>query len=349
MLNAIDQAKRSPARLGYPVDDPAAWTGADLQANTNWCHHLSQNEIESLTRLAADVRRRIGDDLSLLIACDRSAFDLGAFDPTMAAIRAQLKDGLGVVLIKGLPLAELERLDAAVIYWAIGSYLGKVRSNNPQGDLFGHVTDLGHTQKDAKSRGYQTSEAMDYHCDQTSIVGLLCVEEPQSGGLSKIASSVSVYNELLKRSPESVALLSEPMYWTKHGEVDPNEAPHYRSPVFSVLDGMLCTSYGPNHIAKGHALEGAPPLTGAQRSALDLVRIIAEEQHYAMKLERGDIQLLNNFVALHTRTAYVDWPDRKRLLWRLWLSDPDLRPYTDYAKQWDRGVHLATTQTRIVL
>lgn len=345
----VNTTPRAVARLGGPVSDPAAWTRTELQATTSWCHVLDDQEIQALLQLSVDVRRRIGNNLNQLIDMGRDAFGLGAFGPTMASIRTQLKDGFGVSLIRGLPLDEIELIDAAIIYWAMGSYLGQARSNNPQGDLFGHITDLGLTQKDAKSRGYQTSEAMDYHCDQTSIVGLLCVQEPQLGGISKIASSVSVYNELVKRSPESVALLSEPMYWTKHGEVDPEEAPYYCSAVFSVLEGLLCTSYGPNHIAKGHALEGVPALTDAQRQALDLVRTIAEEQHYAMELKRGDIQFLNNFVTLHTRTAYVDRPGLKRLLWRLWLSDADLRPYTDYVKQWDRGVHLASTHPRIVI
>jgi hypothetical protein len=43
---------------------------------------------------------------------------------------------------------------------------------------------------------------------------------------------------------------------------------------------------------------------------------------------RGDIQFLNNFVMLHTRREYRDWPDagRKRHLLRLWLYDPQGRP-----------------------
>ena len=47
-----------------------------------------------------------------------------------------------------------------------------------------------------------------------------------------------------------------------------------------------------------------------------------------MDLLPGDIQLLNNFVTLHTRRAYEDWPDpeRKRHLLRLWLDDPASRP-----------------------
>ena len=41
----------------------------------------------------------------------------------------------------------------------------------------------------------------------------------------------------------------------------------------------------------------------------------------------GDIQFLNNWIMLHSRLAYDDWPEpgRKRHLLRLWLSDPESR------------------------
>ncbi|MEZ5738489.1 MAG: TauD/TfdA family dioxygenase [Burkholderiaceae bacterium] len=118
-----------------------------------------------------------------------------------------------------------------------------------------------------------------------------------------------------------------------------------------MLDGRLCTSFGPKHIEKGHKLPGAPALTSEQKAAIALAEQIAEAQHHAMQLRRGDIQLLNNFTVLHTRTAYVDWPEpaRRRLLYRLWLSAPDIRPATEYVKEWEAGILLNGTRERIVL
>lgn len=350
-LVSTRRAQRKVAILGEPVVDPAAWTGADLASDQSWRYDLAPRDIDSLMVMARAVRARIGTDADRLMQLPKDAFALGAFAQTLEHVREQLRDGLGVALLRGLPIDDMDRIDAAAIYWAIGRHLGQPRSNNPEGDMIGHVTDLGKTQADPRSRGYQTRETMDYHCDMSSVVGLLCVRPARSGGLSKIASSVSVYNELLKRSPEAIEVLSAPLCWTKHGEVDPGEPGFYRSPVFAVLDGKLCTAFGPKHIVKGHSVEGAPPLTEPQRRAVELAESLAEELHYAMELECGDIQLLNNFVTLHTRTAYVDWPvpEKKRLLWRLWLDTPDMRPPTDYVKQWASGVQLRSTRPRIVL
>ncbi len=44
-----------------------------------------------------------------------------------------------------------------------------------------------------------------------------------------------------------------------------------------------------------------------------------------MELEPGDLQLLNNHVVYHGRTAYedADGPEGDRLLLRLWLAPPN--------------------------
>jgi hypothetical protein len=54
---------------------------------------------------------------------------------------------------------------------------------------------------------------------------------------------------------------------------------------------------------------------------------VCEELAFTMELQPGDLQLLNNHVVYHGRTAYedTDGPDRDRLLLRLWLAPPNSR------------------------
>jgi len=160
-----------------------------------------------------------------------------------------------------------------------------------------------------------------------------------------------MYNTLARRHPEYAAALTEPLYWTKHGEHAPGERPWYRSAVFNFLDGRLCTSFGPKHIYKGHDLPDTPKLPDVQRRAIEAAEQIADEQRCDMVLEPGDIQVLNNYVALHTRSAYEDYddPEQKRLLWRLWLMNDDLRPRTNYSKQWQSGVRAGGSDVQIRL
>ena len=61
-----------------------------------------------------------------------------------------------------------------------------------------------------------------------------------------------------------------------------------------------------------------------------------------MDFRPGDIQILNNHVTVHTRTAFEDWPEpeRKRHLMRLWLTDTG-RPLVPGYRENIQGVEVA--------
>lgn len=343
--------RRELAMLGERVVDPAQWSGQDMAAREDWCYELNAAQCDALMAMAAGVRKHIGDDANALLTMPREDFDLGECAPLAATIKRDLTDGRGFALLRGLPMDDVDLIDSAIMYWGMGRALGQAVSNNPDGDMIGHVTDLGKDMSHPKHRGYQTRAGMDYHTDQSTVVGLLCFATARSGGLSKIASSVAVYNTLIERRPDLLEPLSQPYYWSKLGETDRDDDPFYLSPVFNLLYGYLCTSFGPNHMIKGHALEEAPALTDAQGEALEVVEQICEELHLSMELRRGDIQFLNNMVIMHTRTGFEDWPEpeRKRRLWRLWLDVPGIRPLTPFLEQWHGGLKLKDTRERIEL
>ena len=72
----------------------------------------------------------------------------------------------------------------------------------------------------------------------------------------------------------------------------------------------------------------APRLSPAQWEALDLLHDLAEELSFAMSFAPGDIQLVNNHVVYHARTAFADdaQSGADRLLLRLWMAVPNSRP-----------------------
>lgn len=334
-----------------PVVDPANWNGQDIAARKDWLTVLTADEISALQNMAKAIRPQLQQDPNQLLQLPRESFDLGSFAPRLDQIFSELRQGLGLSLIKGLPVQSMDLIDVATIYWGIGLHLGVATPNNPDGDMLGHITDLGKTQSDPNSRGYQTREAMDYHCDQCDIVGLICIRTAKSGGESKVASSIAMYNALVQRFPDYARALAQPLCWTKHGEYSPGDPAYYESPIFNFFDGRLSTSFGPKHIVKGHDLAETPPLTDLQRDAIRVAEELADANRFDMALEPGDMQFLNNYVCLHTRSAYQDHAEssKKRLLWRLWLMNPDLRTRTDYAKQWIKGVGPGSANSQIRL
>jgi hypothetical protein len=74
--------------------------------------------------------------------------------------------------------------------------------------------------------------------------------------------------------------------------------------------------------------DAVPKMTPEHWRAIELMAEIAEEVAFETTQEPGEIQLLNSHLTFHARTAYEDHPEpeRRRLLYRLWLSMANSRP-----------------------
>jgi len=61
-------------------------------------------------------------------------------------------------------------------------------------------------------------------------VGLLCLRPAQTGGESTFASSVTVYNILVRERPVVAALFSHPLHIDRKGEVPAGKLPTFLIP-----------------------------------------------------------------------------------------------------------------------
>src|SRR5690606_19024255 len=123
--------------------------------------------------------------------------------------------------------------DSALAYWGIGMHLGPAFAQNAQGDMLGHVRDLGADWgTDMKARGYQTRLHLPFHNDSTDVVGLLCLNKARRGGRSRIVSSTAIHNEFLKCRPDLWAAMCQPFHVDRRDEESEGQLPYYRSPCF---------------------------------------------------------------------------------------------------------------------
>ena len=87
---------------------------------------------------------------------------------------------------------------------------------------------------------------------------------------------------------------------------------------------MSCR-YIRNQINAG-AVKRAVPLTTFERAALDFLdeQTRRADLRLEIHVQAGDIQFINNYTILHSRTGFVDGPapDQKRHMLRLWLKFP---------------------------
>ncbi len=311
-----------------PVRGPAVWNADDLAARSDWLHVLDEAEVAELSEVADAATAAAGFDLRKL---DRGRFVLSAsLAATIGRIRREIVDGLGFVQIRGLPVARFGRRKAATIFWGIASHLGdEIVSQNARGHLLDHVKDLGQTFRDPSSRGPYTRERIEYHTDACDVVGLLCLQPSASGGESTLASAGTVHNEMLRRRPDLVAALLEPVCRDRRDEVPAGREPWYAMPVFNFHEGLLSITNEPSYIdSVARFFGGRNPNSPAQLEGLRLLDEIAEELHFDIAFEAGDMQFLHNHTVMHSRQAFTDFPEpaRKRHLLRIWLLTYDGRP-----------------------
>jgi Taurine catabolism dioxygenase TauD, TfdA family len=334
-------AQRVPARPMEPVIDPAAWSPQTLGPIEGFSYRLSQRDADELVAGSAAFRA-LGLPLEEV---SRDNFPLDRFAAVLADVKRELIEGRGIIMLRGFPLDHLDREAQATAYLGLGAYLGAAMSQNKHGHILGHVKDLGGDYDDPLTRGYMTRAEMRFHSDACDYVGLLCLQPAKSGGASRVASSITVYNRMLERRPDLAQALCADWYRSRSGEMNPGEEPWIKSPIFCFHQGYFSALGLGAAVDKAYKLPGVPPMTPAQKEAIEIYRATVEECAVDMDFQPGDIQFLNNFVTLHTRRAYEDWPEpqRKRHLLRLWLRDPASRPLPREIREGrtGRGVHLA--------
>jgi len=244
-----------------PAIGPGVWYGRDLAARRDWMRELAPGEIEEIAA-ATRAFRRSGAPLS---AISPGEFPLPTLGPVLHRILAELLEGRGFVLLRGLPVGGWTREEQAIAYMGIGAWLGRPRSQNAKGHLLGHVKDLGLDIRDPGVRYYQTNRRLEYHTDSVDIVGLLCLQAAKAGGESYLASSMTVYNEVLARRPELLPALFQPFPTDRRGEVPAGMKPWFDIPIFHRHAGRLSCIYVRQYIESAQKnFPQAPRLTRQQ-------------------------------------------------------------------------------------
>jgi hypothetical protein len=308
------------------IQGPSAWYGPDLQRRQDWIEYLSPTEVDEVETAVKQLEQKSTDICSIV----SEDFPLPSLGTRLQKLLDVILNGRGFVLLRALPVANWTSRQSAIAFFGIGTHIGRARSQNAQGDILGHVKDLGISSSDPAVRIYQTRERQTYHTDSADVVCLMCLRPAKSGGLSSLVSSVTIFNEMRRRRPDLLRVLFEPIETDRRSEVLDGQKPYFNIPVFSWHEGLLSAIYQRQYIESARRFADVQPLTRIQIEALDLFDALANDPslHLFMEFQPGDIQIVHNHTILHDRTAFEDWPepDRKRHLLRLWLAPVNARP-----------------------
>ena len=304
------------------VNDPAAWRSTDFAGRASYERRWSDDMLAEIRAAVDGVRHLAPEQIT------RDAFPLVHAKPLLAEVSKELDAGVGFAVIAGFPVEAYSRDDAVRAFCGVSSYLGDVVDQTSRRERVIDVTDRGKPY-DGNSRGYHSNKMLPFHTDGAYLVGLLCLETAHAGGESLLASSMSAYNEVLRRYPERMAPLLRGYIHDRRGDHAPGEHPvsRERIPVFSFHNDLLHCCYNRNGIVWAQDKTGVK-LDDDEIAALDAIDEIVRDPrfHLSMEMRKGDMQFVNNFVILHSRTEYTDHPDgRHRHLVRLWLDAPQGR------------------------
>lgn len=305
---------------------PSAWYSRDIPNRPEWSQRLSSEEIDELLTVAA----AIDFDRQRPIEYDDGAPSLPILGRRLQRVQHDLEHGSGVIRLLGFPADEVPEDLAMRAMWVIGRSIGTPISQSAAGERLFSVRDSGLANNDAKARGPNTRKKLSFHTDRCDVIGFMCFRQALSGGANDIVSSATLFNELLADRPELVEVLMQPYLYKRHNVDLGNELPYVQQPVFTFREGHFAANLLRVLIERAYAMEEAPEMTALQREALDVLEERAEdsELRFSFRQEHGDILFLNNFVTLHRRGEFVDHaePDKKRHLFRIWLSMPNSRP-----------------------
>ena len=328
---AEDDAPVTPI-YGAPIDHPSAWKVADFTP-ADYTIELDATHPRDIEHAIRQIKTAgLGlDDLQ------REHFEVPSLRPVVDEIRSQIEVGRGFVVVRRLPVEDYSKDEVGMIFWGIGTHLGRGLSQSVLGDRLGHVKDF--SREDPLARAYRNKQELSPHTDSADLVGLACLRDATTGGVSRLTSAISVHNVMLEECPECLDRLYSGYVFHRRGEEKPGDPPYtpYRVPVYSNTEDKVSARYVRTYVEAGETAAGR--LMGeAELAVLDRFEEVTKRPELMLEftLCPGEMYFINNYTILHARTAFDDGDaeeDRRRHLLRLWLEVPGMRPVHPYIRR----------------
>jgi hypothetical protein len=319
-----------PHMLDEEVTDARAWTRASVSPE-DWLIPLPAACIAELDEVVGFLRTHPQPILHLM----PTAFSLSACAAVMAQVRHKLQHQTGLAVVDRIPVERYSVAENKAIGWLLARLLGQVVAQKWDGTVLYDVKDIG------KPLGYGvrrsvTNLGQPFHTDggwlwrPPAFVGLFCLQTAREGGGSRFLSLLTVHNALRLRHPDLLARLYSPFWWDRQAEHAPDDMRVCTQPVFQYNGRTLLARYYEDYVLSGYRLAGAS-LDPVGCEALAVMRGIVEEAEnwVEFRVDKGQLQYINNRQFAHARTAFVDAPEAQvqRHMLRLWNRDegaPDL-------------------------
>jgi tRNA(Arg) A34 adenosine deaminase TadA len=312
-------------------DDSSVWTAATLR-DADWFFKLDDDCLGEIRRAGRFLDRN-PIAIEVLTADD---LDLPHCRRVVSRAVQALRHGPRFAVIDRLPLDEISEPAAKRLYWVLMSMIARPVAQKHDGSMCFTVRDTGRQPLPGSGvRPAVTNVEQHFHNDNAfngappDYVSLLCEWPAASGGVSRIVSLATVHNELAARYPASLERLYRPFCFDRQKEHLPDEPGYLEQPIFH-YDGRLRVRLTPALVYAGYSVKGEVMDADAAEALERLVEVASSPDLYVeFRMERGQIQVVNNHETGHARTAFDDTgAQQPRRLERLWLRDGGKRTYS---------------------
>lgn len=296
------------------IDHPSAWTSAQIGGREGLTHRLGAEQLEAFDAALQQVRDKAPYDVR------RSDFATPEIEDLMRAVRYEIMEGKGAIILSGIDFARYSLDDFQKLYWAFGTYLGEAAPQSYRRDRIGIVQK---EEDNPTGRGYLMDTELRPHTDFHEVLSLACVRKAETGGESGAVSSLAIHNALLEQAPELLAPLYEGFFHeSANGEVSATKVP-----VFGCIDGKVSCYYHMPFVHKAAKAMGVELPEDLQKAVQRMNALALDPELRAdFMLQPGEMLFWHNFTALHSREAFNDTAENKRMLLRLWINVADGRP-----------------------
>jgi len=321
-----------PALLQTRVTGVQAWDRSTI--GDGWRVTITDECQRELAAVLDELHR---NPVELLLLSGNS-FPMPACAALMRRVQVELQEGSMFVVLDRLDLDSMSADEARKLYWILCSLMAQPVAQRFQGTMTFDVLDRRvEVIPGSGIRPTITNIDLTFHNDNTygallpDYVSLLCLGTPLTGGLSKVASVYTVHNRLLDGNRAALERLYRPFWYDRYREHAPDEPGIACYPVFAYGAGRLEARIALPEIRAGYVLAGEA-MDAETEAALEAVKEVFAMPDLAAEfhLERGQIEIVNNRLAVHSRSEFTDSEDEshRRHLVRLWLRHGGARSYT---------------------
>src|SRR5436190_24357821 len=121
-----------------PVTGACIWHGSEMAGSERWQRQLSPAQLADIDRALTSAQAR-GLRWEAMTAAD---FPLPSFAPLAEEIRAELENGCGLLLLRGIEPGRYKRDELKLLYAGLCRHIGTLVHSNRAGEIMREIRDV---------------------------------------------------------------------------------------------------------------------------------------------------------------------------------------------------------------